>query len=296
MTDDDLLATIPEFMSISTLMKARAAVEDGERIIYVEASREKTDQQNEIVLSKALKESADHFLKFGVLDLDHKSMPSVAKMYGIDNPDEWAVGQPMDVRFDGDVTLVKAKLYSGDTPLAHRANIVWDGLTKLNPPVRYYASVGGAVLGREVRTDPKTRERVAVITKTRWNNLALSLQPVNQHLSSATTMPVGTFAKSLGGYVITKGLEAGYGSDAATLSGGAALRTQSLDHTIQSYFDFRNKLSGQIRSGEAGKNPGARKLVEFAAKKFSLPLDQAAEWCERFMRDLKNGLNKRSKS
>ena len=296
MTDDDLLASIPEFMSINTLMKARAAVEGNDRIIYVEASREKNDLQNEVVLAKALKESAEHFLKFGVLDMDHKSMPNVAKMYGIDNPDEWAVGQPMDVRFDGDVTLVKAKLYSGDTPLANRANIVWEGLTKLSPPARYYASVGGAVLGREVRTDPKTKERFAVITKTRWNNLALSLNPVNQHLSAATTMPVGTFAKSLGGYVITKGLEAGYGADVATLTGGGAMRQQSLDGQIQSYFDFRNKLSGAMSAGDAGKNPGARQLVELAAKRFSIAPDKAAEWVERFMRDLKNGLNKRSKS
>lgn len=296
MTDDDLLASIPEFMSINTLMKARAAVEDGERIIYVEASREKNDLQNEVVLAKALKESADHFLKFGVLDMDHKSMPNVAKMYGIDNPDEWAVGQPLDVRFDGDVTLVKARLYSGDTPLANRANIVWEGLTKLSPPARYYASVGGAVLGREVRTDPKTKERFAVITKTRWNNLALSVNPVNQHLAAATTMPVGTFAKSLGGYVLTKGLEAGYGTDSSSLSGGASLREQSLDGRVHSYFDFRNKLAAEMRTGSAGKNPGIRELVAYTTTKFGVPTDQAAEYVERFLRDLKNGLNKRSKS
>lgn len=296
MTDEEILATVPDFMSINVLMKARASTEGNDRIIYVEASREKKDQQDEIVLAKALKESVDHFLKFGVVDLDHKSMPSVAKQYGIENPDEWAIGQPLDVRFDGDVTFVKAKLYQGDTPLAHRANIVWDGLTKLNPPARYYASVGGAILGREVRLDPQTKQRVAVITKTRWNNLALSAQPVNQHLSAATTAPVGTFAKSLGGFVLSKGLEAGYGTDSASLAGGAALRKQSLDGGIHSYFDFRDKLAGKMRTGTAGQNPGGRDLVMFAAKQFSIPLDQAAEWVERFMRDLKIGLNKRSKS
>jgi hypothetical protein len=296
MTDEEILAGVPDFMSINVLMKARAAIEGDDRIIYVEASREKKDQQDEIVLSKALKESADHFLKFGVVDLDHKSMPSVAKHYGIENPDEWAIGQPVDVKFDGDVTMVKARLFKGDTPLAHRANIVWEGLTKLNPPARYYASVGGAVLGREVRTEPVTKSRVAVITKTRWNNLALSLNPVNQHLSAATTTPVGTFAKSLGGFVLSKGLEAGYGTDSAELTGGSALRKQSLDGVVQSYFDFRNKLAGGMRGGAAGKNPGARELVAYASKQFGLSPDQAAEWCERFMRDLKNGLNKRSKS
>ena len=37
-------------------------------------------------------------------------------------------------------------------------------------------------------------------------------------------------------------------------------------------------------------------LIEHAAKKFSIAPDRAAEWVERFMRDLKNGLNKRSEA
>jgi hypothetical protein len=109
---------------------------------------------------------------------------------------------------------------------------------------------------------------------------------------------VGAFAKcwTAGGLDLAKALEAGYGTDSAAMAGGAAMREQSLDHKIHSYFDFRNKLAGRMRSGAAGKNPGARDLVEMAAKQFSLPRDQAAEWVERFMRDLKIGLNKRSES
>ena len=80
------------------------------------------------------------------------------------------------------------------------------------------------------------------------------------------------------------------------LAGGASMRKQSLDGVVHSYFDFRNKLAAQMRSGAAGKNPGARELVTHAAKQFGVSPDQAAEWVERFMRDLKNGLNKRSES
>lgn len=296
MTDDDILSGMPDFMSISTLMKAHARQEGKDRIIYVEASDESKDQQDEIVLKKALEDSATYFLKFGLLDLDHKSMPTVAKSYGIDRPEEWAIGQPLDVRFDKSKTIVKARLYQGDTPLAVRANTVWEGLTKLNPPARYYASVGGAVLDRDMRIDPLTKSKIPVITKVRWNNLAITASPVHPGLSVASTTPVGVFAKSLGGFVIAKALEAGYGTDSAALTGGGALRKQSLDGVVQSYFDFRNKLAGDMRTGAAGKNPGARELVAFAGKKFGLAPDQAAEWCERFMRDLKNGLTKRSKS
>lgn len=296
MTDDDLLASVPDFLSINTLMKARASVEGVDRIVYFEASNEAMDQQGEIILSKALQESADYFLKFGVVDMDHKSMPSVAKNYGIDNPDTWKIGHPLEVRFERGTTFVKTSLYKGDTPLADRANTVWDGLTKLTPPARYYASVGGQVLARDIRIDPKTKERVPVVTKVRWNNLAATATPVHPGLEAASTVPVGTFAKSLGGFVITKALEAGYGTDSASLSGGGAMRKQSLDRGIHSYYDFREKIAGDMRTGTAGKNPGARELVEHAAREFSIPPDQAAEWVERVMRDLKFGLNQRSKS
>lgn len=295
MTDNDLLATIPEFVSFQTLMKAMPAEEGGKRIIYVEASKESRDQQGEIVLAKALRDSVDVFRKFGVLDLDHKSMPSIAQAYGISDPGNWIIGQPIDVAFNGGTTIVKAQLRSGDSPLARRANEVWEGMTKIDPPDRYYASVGGQVTGREVRIDPLTKSKVPVITGTRWNNLALSLTPVHGELNPAGTTPVGTFAKSLGGFVMSKALEAGYGTDSANLTGGDALRTQSLDGSKLNYFEFRNKLAEQMRSGAVGHNPGMRELVEHSKQMFGLSPGDASEYVERFCRDLKNGLNKRSK-
>jgi hypothetical protein len=283
MTDDELLATLPEFVRFDTLMKARPATEGRERIIYVEASSEARDQEGEIVLSKALKDSLDVFMKFGVVDLDHKSMPGVAHKYGIPQEDcpKWIVGQPVGVRFDGDKTIVKAQLRQGDTPLAAQANQVWDGLTNLNPPDRYYASVGGSVLSREIRIDPKTKDRIPVITKTRWNNLALSLQPINQHLGAATTLPIGTFAKAFGGFVLNKAMEAGYATNSVGMTGGQALATQSLDTGIHSYFDFRERLSRDILA----KKPG-RDITNYAMTAYSLPADQASEWVEKFLQGI----------
>ncbi len=276
------------------MMKASPVEEGGERFVYIEASKESRDQQGEIVLAKALQESVDIFRKFGVVDLDHKSMPSVAKMYGITAPEEWIIGQPIEVRFQGDMTFVKAHLRRGDTALAERANRVWDGLTKVTPPDRYYASVGGSVLGREVRIDPMTKARVPVITKTRWNNLALSLNPVNPDLNPASTTPVGTFAKALGGFVVAKALEAGYATDSAAMTGGQALGMQSLDRRPKSYFDARNRISAAMTSGKI-KNPGMKEIMGFAQKEFGMSLEESAEFCERFLRDIHSNL-KRSKS
>ena len=290
MNDEQLLATLPEFVRFDMMMKARPATEGDDRIIYVEASTEARDQEGEVVLSKALRDSLDVFMKFGVLDLDHKSMPSVAIKYGIPQEDcpKWILGQPVAVKFDGDKTLVKARLRQGDTPLAAQANQVWDGLTKLNPPDRYYASVGGSVLAREVRIDPKNGDRIPVITKTRWNNLALSLQPVNQHLDAASTLPIGTFAKAFGGFVLSKALEAGTATDAAAMVGGQALGQQSLDDQIHSYFDFRERLSQAIRNKRVGRD-----ITNYAMNAFGLTADQASEWAERYAQDLTKSLANR---
>lgn len=274
-------------------MKASPVEESGERFIYVEASKESRDQQGEIVLSKALKDSADIFRKFGVIDLDHKSMPAVARKMGIEKPEEWIIGQPIEVKFNDRVTLVKAQLRRGESRLADRANAVWEGLTKVSPPDRYYASVGGSVLGREVRVDPDTQERVAVITKTRWDNLALSLSPVHPDLSPAGTTPVGTFAKSLGCFVVAKALEASHSTDVSTLTGGGALGRQSLDRTPRSYHDARHQISAALTAGTI--TASTANIMGFAQNQFGMSLDESAEFTERFMRDIHSNL-KRSKS
>lgn len=294
--EEQPLAGIPGFLSIGTMLKARPAEEAGERFIYLEASKEGVDQQNEVVLAKALEDSAGHFLKFGSIDIDHKSMPSIARIHGIEDPESWEVGIPVDVRCESGSVFVKGRLFSGDTPLAERANMVWDSLTKLSPPARWYPSVGGAPLARREAIDPITKSRVGMVTKVRWTNLAISRQPVNQHVAAAETLPFGALAKcwTSEGFDLTKALEAGYGTDSAGLAGGAALRTQSLDGVPHSYYEFRDRLSGALRSSDV-KDQSMKGLIEYSAKKFSLAADEATEWVDRFLSDLKSSLTKRSK-
>lgn len=289
-SDEQLLGQVPDFLSFESMLKATPAEEAGGRFIYLEASREQKDQQNEIILSKALGDSAEHFLKFGNLDIDHKSMPSVARRYGIEQPELWEVGVPVDVKFREGATFVKARLFSGDTPLAQRANMVWDSMTKLDPPKRWYPSVGGAVMEKSIRVDPKTRERVAVVSKVRWSNLAISQQPVNQHVDGISTVPFGALAKSwtADGLIICKTLEAGYGSDVSSLTGGSALRVQSLHGVPASYVDFRDALAGEIGDGKVGQSK--TDLVKHCGEVFGLSSDAATEWVTRFLRDLKSGL------
>lgn len=284
------------------MLKATPQMDGGQRIVYFEASNEGLDQQGEVIAAKALADSAEYFKRYGNIDIDHytligKPNADVGRP-GIPGCELYEIGRPMDVRQKGGTTFVKAEIYSGTGPAAQRANDFWSSVTELSPPQRWYPSVGGAVLGKSIVTDEKTGMRKAIVHKVRWNNIGVSKTPVNQHVGTCATIPLGAFAKSWtsDGFDFAKALEAGYGTDSATLVGGSSLRGQSLDHRIHSYFDFRNKLAELMRSGSVGKNPGAQQLIEQAAKQFSMAPDRAAEWVERFMRDLKNGLTKRSKS
>lgn len=302
-TDETLLAGVPEFLSITAMLKATPSVESGRRIIYCEASNEGVDQQNEVVAAKALSDSAEYFKRYGNLDLEHYTMlgkPNPVKGWpGIPDCNLYEIGLPLEVRQNGKLTFVKGEVYSGDGPAAARANEFWDSVTKLNPPQRWYPSVGGIIdkAATKIVIDPETKLRKAIVQKVRWSNIGFSKTPVNQHVPTCATMPMGAFAKCFGsgGLDLAKALEASYATDAAAKTGGAALGAQSLDRGApRSYFEFREKLAAALRSGACGENPGVEELVSCATKHFSVPSDQAAEWVERFMSDLKTGLNKRS--
>lgn len=287
LNDAQLLAAVPEYVAFGGMLKASPMTEGDERILYLEASNEDVDHQGEVVMQKALSDSADYYLRHGNVDLSHYSL--LGPKSGIPDFMSYEVGKPIAVRVDGRRTFVKAQLYRGDSPMAKNANMVWDSITKQSPPSRWYPSVGGAVLAKSIKIDPKTRERVAVIEKVRWNNIALDRCPVNKTVPEVSTAPVGVFAKSLGGFVLSKALEAGYGTDSAALTDGAALRTQSLHGA--DYGRLREATAAAIRDGKI-KTPAADSIMQYAATEFGLSLDEAAGFTERLMRDIHRDLRR----
>lgn len=288
-----MLAALPEFLCLDTMMKATPAEEGGERIIYIQASDESTDAQGEKVLCKALENSADVFLKYGSLDIDHIVL--MGPKSGLSNYMEFEIGRPVDVGFAEGKTFVKAQLYRGDGALARNAEMVWESMTKLNPPARWYPSVGGASGPKRIDVDPLTKARTPVIDSVRWTNLALSRTPVNQSVPVASHVPVGVFAKSMGGFVLKSDtavapgpLVAGYGTDVAGLSGGAALRGQSLDRNIANYWQFSEAMAGALRKGTCGCTQAA--LETHAAKSLGITPILASAWSSRFLADLSDAL------
>ena len=289
--DEQQLAAIPDFLSFDLMLKATPSSEGGKRYIYFEASNEGVDQQGERVLAKALSDSADFFLKFGNIDIDHYTI--LGPKIGMANAMSYEIGRPVDVTIRGEKTFVKAELYQGTGPLAEQANMVWESMTALNPPARWYPSVGGAVLAKSMQIDPDTKNKVAVIDKVRWSNVGLSRTPVNQHLPAATALPMGTFAKSLNGFVV-KALEASYSTDVATLTGGGALGMQSLDMGCApiSYFDFRDQLAEALQNSLVSSQT-TDGMIAYAVNQFNLPPEAAAEWVNRFLGDLQLHLSNR---
>lgn len=279
-------ANSPDFVSFELMLKARPATENGARFIYFEASNEGVDQQGERVLAAALKDSKDHFLKFGNIDIDHYTM--IGPRMGMTDYQSYEIGQPVDVQFRGERTFVKARLYEGNTALADRANEVWESMTALNPPAKWYPSVGGAILERSDALDPKTGDKVTLIEKVRWTNVGLSRTPVNQHLPTASATAVGTFAKSLNGFVL-KNLTASPTSDHAALAGGGALGVQSLDQgihsTVPSFYDFCESLAMAIKQ-KLLADRSESSAVNWAVSTFGMSPNEATDWVSRFARRL----------
>src|SRR3984957_11729497 len=114
MNDASLLAAVPDHISIGGLMKASASTDGGRRILYLEASNEGTDHQNEVVLQKALADSSDYFMRHGNIDLEHYSLLGPSR--GIPDYMTYEIGTPREVSMSGKTTFVKAELYKGESP------------------------------------------------------------------------------------------------------------------------------------------------------------------------------------
>jgi len=302
MNDAELLAAIPDYIGLGGLLKATPSQDGARRLLYMEASHEgDSDYENEIVLQKALHESSDYFMRHGNVDLEHYTLIGLKR--GIPDYMTYEIGKPCEVSMQGKTTFVKAELYTGESPMAKSANLVWDSLTKQKPASRWYPSVGGSVLAKGVRIDPVTQQRIGVIEKVRWNNIGLTRTPVNKSVPEAQLTPIGgfakgemaigVFAKSLNAFVMAKTLTAGYGTDSATLTGGSSLREQSLYGAPANYWEFREHIAKSIRDGKVGPRPGAKELVEYSMKTFDMPMSDASEHVEHFLHDLHAGLNRR---
>jgi hypothetical protein len=249
---DDLRGTFAEGEPVSLIcvdfpfLKARPAQDGDRRYIYCEASNEVRDQEGEVVKQSALRGSKDFFLSNGNVDIEHKSILPTA-VTGVENPREWEIGRPVDVRFGDTETFCKSEIYQRNP----KSEWFWGTIAVQDPPMQWFPSVGGIPLARETKVDPHTGEARVIITKAKWFNLAFAREPQNLAVSPAKIVPIGAFLKALAfasgarcclgpdcsPESTCKAITAGYGTDSATLTGGAALRRQSIQGGVLHLWD-----------------------------------------------------------
>jgi len=171
--------------------------ENGQWIVYLQASNELRDQEGETVEMGALKKAADYFLSHGVLSWDHKHKAT--------HDPGFIIGEPLDVKFTATgETLVKGFLYQKNDI----AQKVWSNIQ--SGAKRIGASIGGGILQKAQET----------IKQVIWDETALTHKPVNDGtLGQVQVVPFAQFAKAL---------MAGSGVNAEDFSGGRAMTPESM--------------------------------------------------------------------
>ena len=285
------MPSYPDHISVTGLLKAMPHEEAGERFVYIEGSNETRDYQGERVMCKALEASRDYFLRYGNINLDHLTL--LGPMRGIADYHLYEIGQPVAVEISAPHTFIKAQLYKGESAAAWQAEEVWASMTQQTPPARWYPSIGGSVLAKAKSIDAQTGEPETLVSEILWANIGLSKTPINLAVPTIATMPFGVFAKAWTdqGFDLAKALDASSaGTDAATLTGGAALGRQSLDRTLHTYWQFREAASGALVGRKIPAN--AAQLHRYAVA-HGVPEDEATEWVERFLSDLSRNMKNR---
>lgn len=175
---------------IPAIIKARPLQNDGRRIVDVECSNETVDYDGDVILQKALLDSAASFIATGHLDIDHLS--EFGARLGIPNPTSYIVGRPLEVRGEaGNRTFMEGEISRSfdrtDDPTKNKYDEFWASLRR-DPPVIWFASIYGWPTDLEDCTKGICSRPEAtrfVIKAMDWRSLAFTMAPKNFSLKSA---------------------------------------------------------------------------------------------------------------
>jgi hypothetical protein len=188
--------------------------QEDEHFFYfdVEASNENLDFEQQSVLQRALLGSKDYFLSNGVVSKDHlhKRIENCRQV----TDEQYVIGEPVSVYTEGKSTRVKGRLYKNNKHAQKFIDLLRAGSTRVK------ASVGG-IVPKVVKNLKEGTEKVVSVL---WNDLALTIAPVNYTVSPA----MGVMVKSLTSLEFVKSLSAGYGTDSSRFTGGRALQKEEV--------------------------------------------------------------------
>ena len=185
-----------------SLSKSLQKDEFGNVIFEVEASNENLDLQDQRVLQVALMQSKDYFLKNGVVSKDHKHR-TFRENGGFDVDERYVIGEPLDVFTNGIKTMVRGKLYANNEFAKKFIELIETGSSRIK------ASVGGLV--PRIKKTVESGMEIGQVISVLWDDLALSLTPVNPTVQPATilckSLSAAAFVKTLSGAVKKNKLE-----------------------------------------------------------------------------------------
>ncbi len=194
------------------LLKSIETDDNGNYIVWAEASNENLDFQDEVILQRALLDSKDYFLQNGVISYDHRHLrpdPTDKEW----NPERYIIGEPLAVEAKGHQTFVKAKLYKSNKIVQELINKLQDGSTRIK------TSVAGK-LPQKVRDFDKQKGKLFnKIVSVLWDELAFTFKPVNQTLNPVSLSPAQ----------FVKALRSGYETDSAVMTGGRSVIPEDLE-------------------------------------------------------------------
>lgn len=203
-------------------------------IIYMEASNEEIDQQDDVVFMKALEEEAESFLKKGLISWDH--------LHKIMKSPEFIIGEPLDIAFKNGGTWVKGKLYKA----VKLAQAVKDLLA--SESTRIGASIGGFIRRRKSLT-----KSTSGIIKLIWDELALTYKPVNDSVrGNVSLIPIGAFAKAL---------MVGNGVNPEMMTGGRAITPESLQGTVVK--EIMDEFTWRLKNGDIRTEDDIKDFLEY---------------------------------
>jgi hypothetical protein len=194
------------------LLKSYQTDEDGNYLVWAEASNENLDVERQRVLQRALMDSASYFLKNGVISYDHRHLKADPNDPNW-NPEKYIIGKPVEVKKRGLRTFVRSKLYKSN-------KIVQEIIGKLRDKAETLkTSVGGKWPQVEKAIDERGR-KIENVVRVLWDEMAITFKPVNQTLAPVGMTPAD-FVKSLEmGAPVT---------DSAKMTGGRAMVPQDLE-------------------------------------------------------------------
>lgn len=191
--------------------------EEGDFIFDAEASNENLDLEQQRVLQQALINSKDYFLTNGVISKDHLHQQIVGEGESkrVIFNEEYVIGEPLMVYTEAGKTRVRGKLYKLNEHAQKFIKLFKEGSTRIK------ASVGGiAPLVQKVKENGM---EVGKVVSVLWNDLALTIAPVNPTVSPAYMV------KSLSSLEFVKALSAGNGTDHAQFNDGRAMIPEDMN-------------------------------------------------------------------